>query len=78
MSKFLSPSQIAERGIPGIQHKVTVIRKLESQEMHGFQAKKGGRWAVDERCLMAYVEGRPCHHKANVIDLDDVRRTRTA
>lgn len=74
MNRYLSPAQVAERRIPGIQHKVTVIRKLESQELCGFQSKKGGRWAVPEQCLESYVQGRLCEHRSNIVELTDRRR----
>lgn len=69
MTTYLSTADIVARGIPGLQHPVTVVRKLEEKSLCGFQSKKGGRWSVREDCLTAYVERRPCAHKSNVVPL---------
>lgn len=45
------------------RHPVTVRRALESGQLHGGQAKTGGRWRIHRACLDAWLLARPCEHQ---------------
>jgi hypothetical protein len=45
-------------------HKDTVRRACESDELHGSQRTKGGRWRIHRDCLEAWLAGVPCAHRA--------------
>lgn len=42
------------------RHPDTVLKALQSGELHGGQSKAGGRWAVHVDCLDAWAVGEPC------------------
>lgn len=46
------------------RHEVTIRRALEAQELHGTQAKAGGRWTIREDCAEAWLDRQLCEHQA--------------
>ncbi|MFG6277966.1 helix-turn-helix domain-containing protein [Microbacterium sp. 5K110] len=61
MATYLTTAEAAKTAR---KHPVTVRKALESGELHGSQRSVGGRWTIREDCLEAFIEGRPCEHKA--------------
>lgn len=58
---WLNTQQAADRA--GC-HRQTVIKALESGELHGSQRKAGGRWRIHVDCLDAWAGGQTCTHQA--------------
>jgi hypothetical protein len=52
----------SQAGQYGDRHPVTVRRALESGQLHGGQAKTGGRWRIHRNCLDAWLLGTQCPH----------------
>jgi hypothetical protein len=52
----------SQAGQYGDRHPVTVRRALESGQLHGGQAKAGGRWRIHRNCLDAWLLGTQCPH----------------
>ena len=46
------------------RHRDTILRALESGELHGSQRNAGGRWSIRTICLDAWIDGQPCVHDA--------------
>lgn len=44
-------------------HPSTVLKALESGELHGAQRVKKGRWRIHRDCLAAWALGEPCDHR---------------
>ena len=44
-------------------HTVTLLKALESGELHGSQRKPKGRWRIHVDCLDAWVAGEKCEHQ---------------
>jgi hypothetical protein len=60
---------VHEAAVAAARHPVTLRKALERGELHGHQLKKGGRWALERQCLLAWLAGEPCAHKQNVTPL---------
>ncbi|MBS45213.1 MAG: hypothetical protein CMH83_18990 [Nocardioides sp.] len=45
-------------------HPTTLVRHLQSGELHGFQRKTKGRWRIHVDCLDAWLVGETCTHAA--------------
>ena len=75
METPLTPAQAAT--VVG-RHPVTIRKALEGGELHGFQRTRKGRWSIYADCLQAWVEGRPCPHKAALSNVRPIRRGRAA
>lgn len=41
----------------------TVLRALESGQLHGGQRVKQGRWSIRAACLDAWLDGEKCEHQ---------------
>lgn len=41
----------------------TILKALESGELHGGQRKVKGRWSIRIECLDAWCDGEPCEHQ---------------
>lgn len=46
------------------RHRKTILRALESGELHGSQRVKGGRWLIRPDCLEAFMDGVLCPHQS--------------
>lgn len=57
---------VTEAAAAARRHRVTVLRALETGQLHGTQRVKGGRWLIRETCLDAWLDGVPCEHRTNV------------
>lgn len=44
-------------------HPSTVLKALESGDLHGAQRKKKGRWRIHQDCLSAWALGEKCEHQ---------------
>ena len=72
MNARLTVSRAAEASA---RHPETVRDALRSEELHGIQRVKRGKWLIDPECLEAWLAGDPCPHKAsNVKDLNKYRK----
>lgn len=47
------------------RHPETVRSALGVGELHGYQNKRKGPWAVHEECAIAWRMGQPCEHQAH-------------
>lgn len=47
-------------------HRDTVLKAVESDELHGTQRKKKGRWRIHVDCLNAWCGGEQCAHQMAV------------
>lgn len=45
------------------RHRDTVLKALESGELHGAQRKTKGRWRIHRDCLSAWLLGEKCEHQ---------------
>jgi hypothetical protein len=64
---------VAETAAVARKHPVTIRLALEGGTLHGTQQKVGGRWAIDAACAEAYIEGRPCEHRAAKAKITPIR-----
>lgn len=62
MFKYLTVAEVADASR---KHPVTIRLALEGGKLHGSQQSTRGRWLVREDCLEAFLECRPCEHKAS-------------
>lgn len=44
----------------------TLMRALQTGELHGGQRRKYGTWHVEESCFHAWMLGEQCAHRAKV------------
>lgn len=44
-------------------HPTTVLKALESGELHGSQRRPKGRWRIHRDCLTAWASGGECEHQ---------------
>lgn len=59
-------------------HPVTVLRLLESGELHGTQRAAGCQWLIREDCLEAFADGVKCAHQSgSVVSIDAARSQRS-
>ncbi len=47
------------------RHPSTVLKALESGELHGSQRVTKGRWRIHRDCLNAWAFGEKCAHQQN-------------
>ncbi|MBS2939595.1 helix-turn-helix domain-containing protein [Nocardioides sp. J2M5] len=45
------------------RHRDTILKVVESGELHGIQRKPKGRWRIHRDCLEAWMFGRLCEHQ---------------
>jgi hypothetical protein len=64
---------VPEAAAAAARHPVTLRKALKRGELHGHQRAKGGRWALERQCLLAWIAGDPCEHKQNVSPLRPTR-----
>lgn len=56
--------RVTEAAVVANCHRETIAEALRGKELHGAQPRKGATWKVRQDCLEAWVEKRPCPHKA--------------
>lgn len=45
------------------RHPSTILKALETGELHGAQRMKKGRWRIHRDCLSSWALGEECDHR---------------